>query len=367
MKRSGCFAMREAFPLKPADLQAVLHRIGDLARAIGRHVRLMEVCGTHTHAIGRAGLRALLPENVELVSGPGCPVCVTAQRDIERMMALADRPVTVCTFGEMIRVPGRRSTLEQRRSAGADVRVVYSALDALAFAQANPGRETAFLSVGFETTTPGVAAVLLRARALGLKNFCVYTANKLVVPAMEAVLAGGSRLDGFITPGHVSVILGAEAYEALAQRHGIPCVAAGFDPLDVVEAVARLLECIAEGRHGSFVQYARAVRPGGNARAREVMFSVFEETDAEWRGLGRIPGSGLGLRAGFGDHDAAKRHDLPGADAPDPPGCRCGDVLRGFIQAPQCPLFGTACTPRRPQGPCMVSSEGACAARYRYG
>ncbi len=327
----------------------------------------MEVCGTHTHAIGRGGLRSLLPENVELVSGPGCPVCVTAQRDIERMILLADLPVTVCTFGDMIRVPGLHSTLEQRRSAGADVRVVYSPLNALTLAMDNPDRDVAFLSVGFETTTPGVAAVLLQARALELKNFSVYTANKLVVPAMEAVLAGGSLLDGFLTPGHVSVILGIEAYENLAQQYRIPCVAAGFDPLDVIEAVAQLLDCLVENRCGSFVQYTRAVRPGGNARAREVMFSVFEPCDAEWRGLGTIPGSGLGLRAGFEAFDAAKRYALPEVDAPDPPGCRCGEVLKGYIQAPQCPLFGKVCTPRHPLGPCMVSSEGACAARYKYG
>ncbi len=327
----------------------------------------MEVCGTHTHAIGRGGLRTLFPENIELVSGPGCPVCVTAQRDIERMILLAGLPVTVCTFGDMIRVPGRHSTLEQRRSAGADVRVVYSPLNALTLAKENPNRDVAFLSVGFETTTPGVAAVLLQARELGLKNFSVYTANKLVVPAMEAVLAGGSNLDGFLTPGHVSVILGIEAYENLAQRHRIPCVAAGFDPLDVIEAVAQLLDCLAENRCGSFVQYTRAVRPGGNARAREVMFSVFGESDAEWRGIGVIPRSGLGLRPEFAEYDAAKRYDLPEVDAPDPPGCKCGEVLKGFIQAPQCPLFRKVCTPRNPIGPCMVSSEGACAARYRYG
>jgi hydrogenase expression/formation protein HypD len=344
-----------------------MQRIRVRAQALGGQVRLMEVCGTHTHAIGRGGLRSLLPENVELVSGPGCPVCVTAQRDIERMILLADKPVTVCTFGDMIRVPGRHSTLEQRRSGGADVRVVYSPLNALALAQENPARDVAFLSVGFETTTPGVAAVLLQARALGLKNFSIYTANKLVVPAMEAVLDGGSQLDGFLTPGHVSVILGAEAYEDIAQRHKIPCVAAGFDPLDVIEAVAQLLDCLAEGRYSSFVQYTRAVRPGGNARAREVMFSVFEQSDAEWRGLGTIPGSGLDLRAEFEQYDAAKRYDLPEVDAPDPPGCKCGEVLKGFIQAPQCPLFGKVCTPRHPLGPCMVSSEGACAARYKYG
>jgi hydrogenase expression/formation protein HypD len=353
--------------LKPTEARDAVNRIEELAGRINRPVRIMEVCGTHTHAIGRGGLRALLPPNIELVSGPGCPVCVTSQRDIERMILLAAKPVTVCTFGDMIRVPGRHSTLEQERSGGADVRVVYSPLDALDLARSDPKRDVVFLAVGFETTTPGVASVILKARKNGLRNFTIYAAHKLIVPAMEAVLDSGAQLDSFITPGHVSVILGAEAYEGLAEKHRLVCVAAGFEPFDIIEAILQLLEYCATGQHGSFVQYQRAIRPGGNARARDIMFSVFQQGDAEWRGIGTIPGSGLIMRDAFSEFDAAKRYELPEVDAPDPPGCRCGDVLKGQLQPAQCPLFGKLCTPRHPLGPCMVSSEGSCAARYKYG
>ncbi len=342
-------------------------RIRAAAERLGRKVRLMEVCGTHTHAVGRGGLRALLPESVELLSGPGCPVCVTAQPDVDRMINAAELPAAVCTFGDMMRVPGRDATLEARRAAGADIRVVYSPLDALETARRERRHEVIFLAVGFETTAPGVAATVLHARAGGLRNFSILASHKLIVPAMEAVLSGGAAVDGFVTPGHVSVIIGPEAYGSLAERHGMPCVAAGFEPADVMEAVAMLVELISEGRSGSFVQYGRAVRPGGNRRAWDVLMSVFEPADAEWRGLGRIPGSGLALREEFWEFDAVRRFGLPEPPAFEPAGCRCGDVLRGMLDPRGCPLFGTACTPRKPVGPCMVSSEGACAARHKYG
>jgi hydrogenase expression/formation protein HypD len=284
------------------------------------------------------------------------------------MLRLAQRPgVTVCTFGDMIRVPGVTSSLEQERSAGAGVRIVYSALDALELAQAEPDREVAFLAVGFETTSPGIAAAVLRAKEQGLANFSVYASHKLIVPAMMAVLEGAARIDGFIAPGHVTVIIGPEAYRPVVERYGAPCVATGFEPEDVLEGVADLCECVRDGRNGSFIQYRRAVKPGGNRRAWDILMRAFEVSDAEWRGLGVIPGSGLALRPELAPFDAARRYDLPELEPVELRGCRCGDVLKGVLQPPACPLFGDVCTPRNPVGPCMVSSEGSCAARYRYG
>lgn len=309
-----------------------LNRLRRAAEAISRHVRLMEVCGTHTHAIGRGGLRTLMPENVELVSGPGCPVCVTSQRDIERMLLLARIPgLIIATFGDMLRVPGVTSSLEHERTNGADVRVVYSPLDALALAEANPEREVAFLGVGFETTSPGVAATALQAQERGITNFSIYASHKLILPAMEAVLEGASHISAFLTPGHVTVILGPEAYENLAKRNGIPCVATGFEPSDVLEGIAMLLECLLEERTGSFVQYTRAVKPRGNRRAWDVLMRAFEPADAEWRGLGTIPGSGLRFRPELHAFDAALRYRLPELEPIHLPGCRCGEVLKGLI------------------------------------
>lgn len=347
---------------------ACIERIQRKAEAIGRQVRIMEVCGTHTHAIGRGGLRSLLPEAVELVSGPGCPVCVTSQRDIERILLLARQPgVALCSFGDMLRVPGIETSLVDERSRGADVRIVYSPIDALDLASREPDLEVVFAAVGFETTAPGVASVALQARERGLENFSVYASHKLIVPAMQAVLEGGSRLEGFLTPGHVSVIIGPEAYQEVARQYNAPCVATGFEPSDVLEGIAMLLECIAEQRTGSFVQYTRVVKPGGNKRAWDMLMQVFDIADAEWRGLGVIPGSGLTLKGEFSAFDAASKYNLPEMEPVQLPKCRCGDVLKGVIHPPECPFFGNECTPRNPLGPCMVSSEGSCAARYKYG
>lgn len=350
------------------DATAWAKRLRESAEAIGRPLRIMEVCGTHTHVIGKAGLRALFPEQLELVSGPGCPVCVTSQRDIERMLFLARLPgVTVCTFGDMLRVPGTTSSLERERSRGADVRVVYSPLDALELARANPGREIVFLALGFETTAPAVAATILQAAERVLPNLSFLVCHKRIVPVMAAVLDGANRLDAFLTPGHVSVIIGAEAFAPLAAQYHVPCVATGFEPNDVLEGIAMALELIAEGRAGSFVQYTRAIRPGGNVRARAMLDAAFETCDAEWRGLGVVPGSGSRPRPAYARLDAARRYEIPEPEAHALPGCQCGEVLRGRIRPQDCPLFGRACTPRAPVGPCMVSSEGSCAARYKYG
>jgi hydrogenase expression/formation protein HypD len=350
------------------ETENVVGNIHKSAEAIGHHLRIMEVCGTHTHAIGRGGLRALLPPNVELVSGPGCPVCVTSQRDVELMLLLAKNPeVIITTFGDMLRVPGLSSSLEKERSEGADVRVVYSALDALKLARSEPGREVVFLAVGFETTAPGIAAVVQRAYEEKISNFSIFTCHKLIVPAMEAVVQGESMIDGFLTPGHVSVIIGAEAYEDFVKRYGFPCVATGFEPADVLTGIAMLLECLQEKRIGSFVQYTRAVKPGGNTRAWDILMAAFDISEGDWRGLGEIAESGLKLKSYLKDFDAATRFSLPHMDPVHLPGCRCGDVLKGLIHPPECPHFGKKCTPRNPLGPCMVSSEGSCAARYKYG
>lgn len=328
----------------------------------------MEVCGTHTHTIGKAGLRSLLPETVELVSGPGCPVCVTSQRDIERILLLARKPgVALCSFGDMLRVPGLETSLVDERSHGADVRIVYSPVDALELAAREPDREVVFAAVGFETTAPGIASIVLQAHERGLTNFSIYASHKLIVPAMKAVLEGASRIEGFLTPGHVSVIIGPEPYEEVVRQYNAPCVATGFEPSDVLEGVAMLLECIVEERMGSFVQYTRVVKPGGNKRAWDMLLRVFDVADAEWRGLGVIPNSGLALKPEFAAFDAARKYDLPEMEPVQLPKCRCGDVLKGLIHPPECPFFGNECTPRNPLGPCMVSSEGSCAARYKYG
>lgn len=348
--------------------ETLTQRVNAAAHNVGRHVRLMEVCGTHTHVIGRGGLRSLLPENVDLVSGPGCPVCVTSQRDIERILLLARMDgITLCTFGDMVRVPGVESSLTEERSKGADVRIAYSPMDALDLAVKEPNLNVVFAAVGFETTTPLVASIILQADKLDLENFFIMTSQKLVLPAMTAVLDGESRIDAFISPGHVTVIIGAEAYEPIAQKYSVPCVAAGFEPSDVMEGIAMALECLAEKRIGSFVQYTRVIKPGGNKRARDIMMSVFEKSDAEWRGIGVIPNSGLTLKPEFERFDALEKYDLPDVAPVELKGCRCGEVLKGLIHPPECPSFGKACTPANPLGPCMVSSEGSCSARYKYG
>jgi hydrogenase expression/formation protein HypD len=351
-----------------AALDDSLARVKAASSRVGRQVRVMEVCGTHTHAIARAGLKNLMGEQVHLVSGPGCPVCVTSQGDIERMLSLARIPgLITTTFGDMIRVPGIESTLQEERAKGADVRIVYSPRDALELARANPSAQVVFLAVGFETTAPAIAATALHAIETNMKNFSLYVSHKLIVPAMRAVLDGEAALDGFLTPGHVSVIIGADAYRPLAEEYGIPCVATGFEPADIMEGLAVLLDLVAGGRNESTIQYTRAVTPEGNARAYDTMMKAFEECDADWRGLGVIPGSGLGLRDEFEALDAVKRFSLPEPPDVEIEGCRCGDVLKGLIEPSECSLFGEACTPSSPVGPCMVSSEGSCAARYRYG
>lgn len=345
-----------------------LDRLNAAAEALPGTVRFMEVCGTHTMEAFRCGLRSLLPARVVLLSGPGCPVCVTAQGDIDALIEMGHRPgdVTVCTYGDMLRVPGRRGSLESARAGGADIRVVYSVMDAVRVAAEEPGRQVVFAAVGFETTAPATAAGVLAARSQGLGNFSVFVSHKLVVPAMLALLAGGVRVAGFMCPGHVSVIIGARAYETIPRRHRLPCVVTGFEPVQMAAGLTHLTEQVRDGRAELENLYPEAVAPEGNPTARGVLDRVFQADDAVWRGLGMVPGSGLRLREEFRCFDAADRFGLRSQTAPEPVGCRCGDVLTGRVTPHDCVLFGTRCTPVSPVGPCMVSSEGSCQASFKY-
>lgn len=342
--------------------------IETIHRLAPEHATLMEVCGTHTVAIARNGIRDLMPEGLRLASGPGCPVCVTCNRDIDTVIALARIPnVTITTFGDMTRVPGSTSSLLAEQAAGRSVEIVYSPLDALAFAKAHPEREVVFVGVGFETTTPLVAMAIKRAKAMGLSNFTVFAAHKNMPGALELLVGDPTlELDALILPGHVSTIIGAEPYRFLAEKYGIPGVITGFEPVDVLQGIAMLVRQLHEGRAEIEIAYARGVMPEGNPVALAAIDEVFETCTATWRGLGDIPGSGYRIRDEFANFDAIRRFEPDVEPTRDPKGCRCGDVLRARIAPNECPLFRTVCTPENPVGPCMVSSEGSCAAYYRY-
>ena len=330
----------------------------------------MEVCGTHTMSAFRFGVRGMLPANVRLLSGPGCPVCVTPNDYLDRALAYArTKGVVVATFGDMMRVPGSRSSLEKERAIGADVRVVYSPLDALDLARREPSKRIVFLGVGFETTAPAVGASVLEARASGLRNFTVLCGHKLVPPALEALLAVKElRLHGFLCPGHVSAIIGADAYLPVARDRRVPCVIAGFEPLDMIQGLVLLLKQVRAKAAEVGNQYARVVTREGNRKAQEVLARVFEPCDTPWRGLGPIPRSGLRLREEFRDHDAEAALPLGRLEpSAENPACECGRVLQGLRTPLECPLFGKACRPDSPVGACMVSSEGTCAAYHKYG
>lgn len=342
--------------------------IETIHRLAPEHATLMEVCGTHTVAIARNGIRDLMPEGLRLASGPGCPVCVTCNRDIDTVIALARIPnVTITTFGDMTRVPGSTSSLLAEQAAGRSVEIVYSPLDALAFAKAHPEREVVFVGVGFETTTPLVAMAIKRAKAMELSNFTVFAAHKNMPGALELLVGDPTlELDALILPGHVSTIIGAEPYRFLAEKYGIPGVITGFEPVDVLQGIAMLVRQLHEGRAEIEIAYARGVMPEGNPVALAAIDEVFEICTATWRGLGDIPGSGYRIRDEFANFDAVRRFEPDVEPTRDPKGCRCGDVLRARIAPNECPLFRTVCTPENPVGPCMVSSEGSCAAYYRY-
>ncbi len=351
-----------------ARIRRDLDDLARAARALSRPVTFMEVCGTHTMSAFRTGLHSLMPEGITLLSGPGCPVCVTAQGDIDLMITLASRrDVTLCTYGDMLRVPGRRGSLERARSRGADVRVVYSSLQAVKIAASEPRRPVVFAAVGFETTAPATAAAVLEAKRRGLENFTVLASHKRVVPAMIALLESEDfRLDGFLCPGHVSVVIGAKAYRPIVERFRMPCVIAGFEDSLMASGLARLAEQARDGRAELVNDYPEVVAPDGNRVALALLDEVFEVTPMRWRGLGAIPGSGLGVRSCFAAFDAARRFGLVPTEDREPAGCLCAQVITGRATPHDCELFGASCTPVTPIGPCMVSSEGTCQAWFKY-
>lgn len=329
---------------------------------------LMEVCGTHTVAIARNGIRSLMPETIRLSSGPGCPVCVTSNHDIDKVIALARIPeVIIATFGDMTRVPGSTSSLLAEQANGARVEIVYSPLDALRLAQENPESQVVFVGVGFETTTPLVARAVLRAKKKELANFSVYGAHKNMPGALEAIVNDPElKVDALILPGHVSTIIGVEPYRFLAEKYGIPGVITGFEPNDVLQGIAMLTRQLHEGRADIEIAYARGVMAEGNPVAIDAINEVFETVPAVWRGIGEIEGSGYKIRDEYAEFDAMVRFNPPIEATVEHKGCRCGDVLRGVLPPNECPLFRKVCTPENPIGPCMVSSEGSCAAYFRY-
>ncbi len=355
------------------------YRDAELARSIateiarlsaGRPLKIMEVCGGHTHTIYKHGIEDILPRNIDLVHGPGCPVCVLPMGRIDDAIAIArTEGVIFTTFGDMMRVPGSKGSLLDAKADGADVRFVYSPLDALKLARQHPDREVVFYAIGFETTAPSTAVTLLRAQAEGIKNFSVFCNHVTIIPAIKAILDSPDlRLDGFIGPGHVSMVIGMRPYTFIARDHHKPVVISGFEPLDIIQSVQMIVKQISEGRAEVENQYTRVVRPEGNVKALEAMARTMElRPFFEWRGLGFITHSALKLRPEFAPWDAELRFEVPGLRVADPKACQCGEVLKGVIKPWECKVFGTACTPETPIGTCMVSPEGACAAYFNYG
>ncbi len=335
----------------------------------GKPARLMEFCGGHTVTIFRYGIRQVLPGNIEMVSGPGCPVCVTANADLDKAIALAGIPdVIVTTFGDMMKVPGSRSSLQKAKAEGGDVRMVYSTMDALSIAGENPDKTVVFLGIGFETTAPTVAASILQAEEKGIKNYTVFSMHKLCPPVIRAILDSGEvKLQGLICPGHVSAVIGSHPWDFIARDYGIPCVVSGFEPVDILQCVDMLVDQIENGESTVEVAYRRGVRPEGNLEAIRLMDKVFEPCPAGWRGMGEVPESGLKIREEYCRFDASLAFDIDPGEPYEPAGCICGEVLRGVKTPLDCKLFGKTCNPEYPVGPCMVSSEGSCSAYYLYG
>jgi len=347
----------------------ISRKLADRIRKISKKdIRLMEVCGTHTVSIFRSGIRSILPDTISLLSGPGCPVCVTAQREIDAFIELSRVDgVIITTFGDLMRVPGTASSLQKERADGRDIRIVYSTFDALKIARKNPEKKVVFLGVGFETTAPTIAASVCSARQMNIENYYVYSAHKLVPPALDALMSmDDTRIDGFILPGHVSIVIGTNAYRPFFDRHRIPCVVAGFEPVDLLRAISMLVKQVESSAPELENGYPRAVTPDGNPKAQKIMHEVFKTVDAPWRGIGTILKSGLNIRNEFASYDAREMFEFEVPDSKDPKGCACGEILTGVKIPPQCPLYNSVCTPVDPVGPCMVSSEGTCAAYYRY-
>ncbi len=332
-------------------------------------VRIMEVCGTHTTEFFRTGVKDLFPDGLRLVDGPGCPVCVTPNDYLDRVIEIGREYNTiVTTFGDMIKVPSSYSSLGKEKSEGMDIEVVYSPLDALEIAEKNPGREVVFISVGFETTAPSEAVAILEAQKRNIKNFSLLSSNKLTPPAVKALLdAQEVNIDGFILPGHVSAIIGVAGWRYISEDYSKPCVVAGFENHDLIRGTLLLMKLVTEGRSNILNEYTRVVKEEGNKKAQEIMFKVFDRSDSHWRGIGVIPESGLAIKDEYAEFDAYKKFPVTPPETREPKGCRCGELLRGLIIPEECPLYAKGCTPEHPIGPCMVSTEGPCAAYYKYG
>ena len=350
-------------------MKQMLEELHSLMNNINRPLKLMEVCGTHTVEIFRQGVRDVIPKSITLLSGPGCPVCVTSVRDVDAAIAIAKIPrVILATFGDMMRVPGGKQSMLETRSEGADIRVLYSPIDALSLAQKEMRREVVFFATGFETTSPLIAGTIAHAEQSGVENFSIYTAHKLVPPALKALLDSPEvQVDGFILPGHVSTIIGRKPYEFVATQYKKPSVITGFEAKEIIEGILMIVRQIAQQRTCVEIQYARVVKEEGNPRALALLDKYLEPDDAYGRGIGAIPKSGLKLREVYASFDANIKFKPPLSDGKEPELCSCGDILRGVKIPTECPLFGTGCTPDAPVGPCMVSTEGSCAAYYKYG
>ncbi|MFB3924636.1 MAG: hydrogenase formation protein HypD [Syntrophales bacterium] len=352
----------------PMLADRILSAITALSKRIAEPVTIMEICGSHTYAIGRFGIREMLPPGIRLISGPGCPVCVTSAEDIDKALFLAgQKNIIFATFGDMFRVPGSNgATLQKIRASGSDIRIISSAGDCIRLAQSNGTREVVMMGIGFETTSPTVAAAVESCRRKGITNFSVFSVHKVIPPAILALMEDPDlKIDGFICPGHVSTIIGSDAYKIIPQS-GRAAVITGFEPVDILEGILMILRQIADGRKEVSIQYGRGVNPAGNRKAMDLLETVFFRTQSQWRGLGRIADSGLRFRAAYSSFDAVEKFCVPEIHSEEVKGCSCGDVLRGKKIPQDCRLFGKLCSPANPVGPCMVSSEGTCAAYYNY-
>jgi len=349
------------------DKELVLKLAGEIRRISTKQISLMEVCGGHTMSIQRFGLPSLLPATIRLLSGPGCPVCVSSRKYLDRAIAFSRLPeVIITTYGDLIRVPGSTSSLDIEKARGADVRIVYSVMDSLEIARKNPGSKVVFLGIGFETTAPASAAAVLSACRQNISNFFLFSAHKVMPPAMSALVEEGVKIDGYIAPGHVSTITGTSIYRDISEKYRLGCVIAGFEPVDLMEAIMMLVRQIEDNDQKVEIQYRRAVKPEGNIKAREMLDEVFELRDDWWRGLGVLPASGLGIRKNYAGFDAEERLKVEVEPTREDKGCICGEILKGLKNPRECKLFAKGCTPQNPAGPCMVSNEGACHAYYRY-
>jgi hydrogenase expression/formation protein HypD len=346
-----------------------MNKIIDEIKSITKSkLNILEVCGTHTMSIASCGIKSLLPKNINLVSGPGCPVCVTPAGIIDSAIELAKTGCIITTFGDMIKVPGSKSSLEKEKSNGYDIRIVYSASDAVEIARKNPKKEIVFIGIGFETTSPTIAAAIKIAEKENIKNFSIIPAFKLIPPAIEKILEQKTvKINGFLLPGHVSAIIGVKPYKFIPQKYRIPSVITGFEPHDILEGILLILKQIKSNKPKIEIQYKRTVKEQGNPFAVKLLHSIFEKTDAQWRGIGIIKNSGLKLRKNYEKFDALRKFGIKIKNIKDPSGCLCGKILTGTAKPQQCSYFGKKCTPVNPIGPCMVSSEGTCAAYYKYG